>query len=130
MLVRLDLKNCPFDVTRPTQLWMCQLKIFYWTSKSKKKNFWVKKTFSKVTDYFNVMFYFLNACLNFLEQIYYFPQQNIKRTHAWFQVSKLFVFSLRPLTKYFGIKYLFIISRQKDLWIYLLWICFKHCLFF
>ena len=34
-LIRLRLKNCSFAVTRPTQLWRCQLKIFYWTSKSK-----------------------------------------------------------------------------------------------
>ena len=34
-MIRLRLKNGSFAVTRPTQLWRCQLKIFYWTSKSK-----------------------------------------------------------------------------------------------
>ena len=55
-----------------------------------------------VTDYFNVKFYFSNACLNFVEQTYYFPQQKVNRTRARFQVSKRFVFSLSPLTKHFG----------------------------
>ena len=50
-----------------------------------------------VTDYFKVKFYFLIAFLNSIEHIYYFPQQKIKRTEAWFQVSKCFVFSLRWL---------------------------------
>ena len=36
-VLMLDLKNCSFVVTRPTQLWVCPLKIFYWTSKSKLK---------------------------------------------------------------------------------------------
>ena len=35
VMLRLDLKNCLFGVTRETQLWRCQLKIFCWTSKSK-----------------------------------------------------------------------------------------------
>ena len=102
MLLRLDLKNCSFVVTRPTQLWKCRLQIFYWTSKS-KAFFFELKTISKVNDYFNVKFYISNACLNFIEQVYHFPQQNIKRTYAWFQVSKCFVFSLSPLAKHFGI---------------------------
>ena len=50
--LRLDLKNCSFAVTRPTQLCRCRLKIFYWTPKS---NFFLsQKTFSEVTDYFNL----------------------------------------------------------------------------
>ena len=92
--VRLDLKNCSFAVTRPTQLWRRRLKIFYWTFKSKKN----KKKIPKVTDHFNVKFYFSNAWLNFVEEIYYFPQHNIKRTYASFQVSKCSVFFLTILT--------------------------------
>ena len=38
---------------------------------------------------------------NFVEQIYYFPQQKIKRTHLWVQVSKHFDFFSR-LTKESG----------------------------
>ena len=33
-MTRLNLKNCSFAITRPTQVWRCRLKIFYWTSKS------------------------------------------------------------------------------------------------
>ena len=69
---RLVLKNCSFALTRPTQLWRCRLKIFYWTSKAKK--FFELKTCSKVVDYFNVNFYFSNARLYSVEHIYYFPQ--------------------------------------------------------
>ena len=32
-----------------------------------------------------------NTCLNSAEHKHYFPQQKIKRTNAWFQVSKRFV---------------------------------------
>ena len=32
---RLDLKNCSFAVTQPTQHWRSRLKMFYWSSKSK-----------------------------------------------------------------------------------------------
>ena len=56
----------------------------------------------KKTNYFNVKFYFLNACLNSVEHIYYFPLHKIKRAYASFQVSKCFVFSLIRLTKHFG----------------------------
>ena len=70
----LDLKNRSFAVTRPTQLWRCRLKILYWSSESKKKYFQLK-IFPKVIDYFNVKFYFSNACLNSAERIYHFPQQ-------------------------------------------------------
>ena len=93
--IRLDLKNL-FAVTQPTQLWRCRLKIFYWTSKSKKQIFLSQKTFPMVTHYFNLNFYSSNACLNSVHHIYCFPQQKIKRTDAWFQVSKRFVFSLSP----------------------------------
>ena len=93
--VRLDLKNCSFAVIRPTQLWRSRLKIFYWTFKSKKKK--KKKKIPKVT-FFNVEFYFSNEWLNFVEEIYYFPQHNIKRTYASFQVSKCSVFFLTILT--------------------------------
>ena len=64
--IKLDLKNCLFSIIRPTQHWRCWLKIFYWTCKSKKKNFWVKKTFPKVTDYFIVMFYMFYMFLCFI----------------------------------------------------------------
>ena len=33
--VRLNLKNCSFAVTQPTQLCRCRLKIFYWNPESK-----------------------------------------------------------------------------------------------
>ena len=56
----------------------------------------------RLTDYFRVKFYFSNACLNSIEHLHYFPQQKIKRTDPWFQVSRRFVFSLSPLTKHFG----------------------------
>ena len=62
-------------------------KYFIGPLKGKKKNVCVLKTFPRVTDYFNVKVYFSNACLNSVEHIYYFPQQNIRRTDAWFQVS-------------------------------------------
>ena len=82
----------------------------YFIESLKAKTFCeLKKTFPKVTDYFNVKFYFSSACLNFVEQIYYFPQQKIKKTHTWFQITKRFVFSLSPLTKHFGKQYLFMI---------------------
>ena len=48
LVVRLDLKNGSFAVTRPTQLWKCQLKIFYLASKSKKIFVWVKKIVNKM----------------------------------------------------------------------------------
>ena len=62
-------------------------------AKKKKKKIELKKRFPKITDYFNVKFYFSNACLNSAEHIHYFPEQEIKTTEAWFQVSKRFVFS-------------------------------------
>ena len=52
-------------------------KYFIGPLKAKKTK---KKKIPKVTDYFNVKFYFSNAWLNFVEEIYYFPQHNIKRT--------------------------------------------------
>ena len=73
-------------------------KYFIEPLKAKKSFSELKKTFPKATDYFNVKLYFSNAYLNFVEQIYYFPQQKIKRTYAWCQVSKRFVFPLSPLT--------------------------------
>ena len=127
--IRLDLKNCSFAVTRPTQLWRCQLKIFYWTPMS-KKIFWVKKTFPEVTDYFNVKFNFPNTCLNSVEHIYYFPQQKIERTDVWFLVSKAFCFLFKPCNETF---WNVIISRHlktKKFMNIFLWICFKLCLFF
>ena len=40
----------------------------------------------KATDYIKVKFYYSNTCLNFIEHIYYFPQQKIKTTDAGFAV--------------------------------------------
>ena len=77
--IRLELKNCLFAITQPTQHWIWWFKIFYWTSESKK--------FPKVTGYSSVKFYFSNACLNSIEHIYYFSQQKIKRADVWFPVS-------------------------------------------
>ena len=74
----------------------------YFIGPLKEKFFETKKPFSKVTDYFNVKFYFSNARLYFVEHIYYFPQQKIKRTDVWFHVSRRFVLSLSPLAKHFG----------------------------
>ena len=93
---RLDLKICSFAVTWPTQRWRCRLKIFYWTSQSKIFLSW--KTLPKVTDYFNVEFSFSNAYLNSAKYIYCFIQQNIKRTDAWCQILKRFIFTLRILS--------------------------------
>ena len=68
------------------------------------------KTFLIILNYFNVKFYFLNACLNSVEHMLLtaclnsvehvvFPsKQKFKSTDAWFQVSKRFVFSLSPLS--------------------------------
>ena len=63
---------------------------------------------SKATDYFTDKFYFSNVCLNSVEYniyiyiyIYNIPQQKIKRTDAWFQVSKRFFLS-KPLSKHFN----------------------------
>ena len=78
--IGLDLKNSLFNVIRLTQLRMCRLKTFYWTPES--------KTFF---DYFKL--YFSNACLNFVEHILFPSKQKLKRTDAWFPVSKRFVFS-------------------------------------
>ena len=55
------------------------------------------KTFPKATDHFNVKFYFANACLNPLNIYIISFNKKIKRTDAWFQVSKRFVFSLSRL---------------------------------
>ena len=73
-MIRLDLKNCLFIVTGSTHLWMCRLKIFYLTSKCKKKKKRKKNELNllpKVTDYFNPKFQFSNAFLNSVE--YLFP---------------------------------------------------------
>ena len=44
-----------------------------------------------MTDYFNVKFYFSNAKLNFVEQIYYLPQQKLReQTHGFKFQSVLF----------------------------------------
>ena len=50
-----------------------------------------------ILNHFNVKFYFSNACLNSVEHILFPSKQKFKRTGAWFQVSKRFVFSLSPL---------------------------------
>ena len=67
----------------------------YFTGPLKAKIFFELKTFSKVTDYFNVQFYFSNPYLNFVEHIYHFLQQKIKRNDTWCQISKRFALSLR-----------------------------------
>ena len=63
-LIRLRLKNCSFAVTRPTQLWRCQLKIFYWASKS-KFFFEFPKHFLRQL---NIKFYLSNAYLHSVER--------------------------------------------------------------
>ena len=79
-LPRLHLKNCSFAVTQPNQLWRRQLKIFYWISES---NFLSWKTFPKVTDHFNVKFYFSNAYLNSAEHyIISFNKKLKEQTHG------------------------------------------------
>ena len=59
--------------------------MFYWTAKGKTV-FLSQKPFPKIADYFSVEFYFSNACLNSVENIY-LPQQKIKGTDPWPQVS-------------------------------------------
>ena len=63
-LIRLRLKNGSFAVTRPTQLWRCQLKIFYWTSKS-KFFFEFPKHFLRQL---NIKFYLSNPYLHSVER--------------------------------------------------------------
>ena len=72
-MIRLDLKNCLFIVTGQTQLWICRLKIFYLTSKCKKKKKRKKNELNllpKVTVYFNPKFHFSNACLDSVEHLF------------------------------------------------------------
>ena len=58
-----------------------------------KQFFLSQQPFPKIADYFSVKFYFSNACLNSVENIY-FPQQKIKGTDPWPQVSKRLVEAL------------------------------------
>ena len=52
------------------------------------------KKYLIILNCFNVKFYFSNACLNSVEHILFPSKQKFKRTDAWFQVSKRFIFSL------------------------------------
>ena len=53
-----------------------------------------------VTDYFNVKFYFSNACVHSVEHTYYFPKQKIKQKDVWFQVPKR-CFLFKPFNETF-----------------------------
>ena len=125
--VRLDFENCLFAVTQPTQLWRCWLKIFCWTSKSKKKNLsW--KTFPKATDYFNVKFYFSNARLNSVEHIYYFPQQKNLKNRCVVSSSKAFCFLFNSFSETFWNAIFVRPLKTKRFMNIFSWICFKLCL--
>ena len=52
------------------------------------------KKYLIILNCFNVKFYFSNACLNSVEHILFPSKQKFKRTDAWFQVWKRFIFSL------------------------------------
>ena len=83
-LVRLPSPDQPNSGGADSKYFIGPLKaIFYF--------FFESATFPKIADYFTVKFYFSNACLNSVEHIY-FPQQKIKVTDPWPQVSKRFVF--------------------------------------